>query len=299
MRRITLFIRLFFGFSQTETNAFVILLPLMLIVITSGPVYRTYFMSNKPDDFQDAKRLDSLIATWDWPGKKIDSVVLFAFDPNKATQEELTSLGMPSRTASGIINYRNKGGRFKVKSDLKKMYGLDTTLYTSLVPYIQLPQNINKITNKTTNKTANKNSHKTNERQVEKFDLNLADTTQLKTIYGIGPVIARRIAAYRTSLGGYIMFDQLYEVWGLDSTVVRRLAEKSVIGAGFTPNKLPINHCSEQELARHPYIRTKLAGAIVNYRFQHGKFGSVDDLRKIATVDEKAFHRIVPYITLD
>lgn len=280
-------IRLVLGFSQTETNAFVILLPLMLMVIISEPVYRTYYQYNKPDDLQDAGRLDSLVATWKWPEKKkADSVVLFAFDPNKATQEELMLLGIPSRTASGIVNYRTKGGRFRVKSDLKKMYGLDTGLYAALVPFVQLPER-------------SIGSKKQVEPKAKKFDLNLADTTQLKTVYGIGPVIARRIATYRSSLGGFIMLDQLYEVWGLDSTVVRRLTDKSVIAAGFTPNRLPLNHCSEQELARHPYIRTKLARAIVNYRLQHGKFGSVDDLRKIAIVDEKAFQRIVPYITLD
>jgi competence protein ComEA len=195
-------------------------------------------------------------------------------------------LTLSSRTASGIINYRNKGGKFKIKTDLKKIYGLDTNIYLSLVPYIRLPDKL------TTTKKREK-------KQVKAFDINLADTTQLKSVYGIGPVIARRIAAYRSSLGGFIMFDQLYEVWGLDSTIVRRLADRTVIAAGFTPTKLPINHCSEQELARHPYIRTKLAGAIVKYRFQHGKFGAVDDLRKIAIVDEKAFQRIAPYITLD
>lgn len=287
MRKINSFIRSAFGFSQTETNAFVILLPLMFIVIISEPVYRTYLMYNKPGDLQDTKRLDSLIATWDWSEKKaVDSVTLFAFDPNKATVDQLTSLGIPSRTAAGIVNYRNKGGKFRVKSDLKKMYGLDTGIYASLVPFILLPDRFR----------ASQQSPKKN---VEKFDLNLADTTQLKSIYGIGPAIARRIAAYRSSLGGFIMLDQLYEVWGLDSTVVRRLAEKSVIATGFTPDKLPINHCGEQELARHPYIRTKLARAIVNYRFQHGNFGSVDDLRKVIIVDEKAFQRIVPYLTLD
>jgi competence ComEA-like helix-hairpin-helix protein len=290
MHRIRSILRLFFGFSKTESNAFIILLPLMLIVIISEPVYQTYFMSNKPVDFQDGKTLDSLIATWDWPDEnKTDSVILFSFDPNKSTVEELVSLGIPSRTASGIVNYRNKGGKFRVKSDLKKMYGLDTNVFASLLPYIQLPERSNTVPR----------SSKPPKKQFEKFDLNLADTTQLKSIYGIGPVIARRIAAYRSSLGGFILFDQLHEVWGLDSTIVRRLSEKTVIAPGFMPNKLPINHCGEQELARHPYIRTKLARAIVNYRFQHGNFGAVDDLMKIASVDEKAFHRIKPYITIE
>ena len=226
MKKIIAFIRQMLGFSQTEANAFIILLPLMLIVIISEPVYQTYFMSNKPDEFHDAKKLDSLVATWDWPEKTLTN-------PEKKP-----------------VVFHKK--RFTPK-----------------------------------------------QKPVEKFDLNVADTAQLKRIYGIGPVIARRIALYRESLGGFIMFDQLYEVWGLDSTVVRRLSEKSVIAPGFTPGKLPINHCGEQELARHPYIRTKLARAIVNYRLQHGNFASIDDLAKIAVIDEKALLRIKPYITID
>jgi DNA uptake protein ComE-like DNA-binding protein len=232
MKKIIAFIRLTLGFSQTESNAFVILLPLMLIVIISEPVYQTYFLSNKPDEFQDARKLDSLIATWDWPEKTTEN------------QSKPVERNVVKRAAS------------------------------------RLPR-------------------KPAPRQFEKFDLNTADTATLKTVYGIGPVIARRIALYRENLGGFIMFEQLHEVWGLDSTVVRRLSEKSVIAPGFTPAKLSINHCGEQDLARHPYIRTKLARAIVRYRLQHGNFGSPDDLQNIAVVDEKALRRIKPYITID
>lgn len=228
MRRIKVLIRFLFGFSATETNAFLVLLPLMLIVVASEPVYQTFFMSNNPDDLQDKKLVDSLIAIWEVP------------------KENKTS--------------------FKKKE------------YARPKKFVREPKP---------------------RKQQQKFDLNLADTTQLKSIYGIGPVIARRIITYRTNLGGFIAFDQLREVWGLDSTVVTRLTEKTVIAADFTPNKLAINHCSEQELARHPYLRTKLARAIVNYRLQHGNFTSVDDLKKINIMEEKVFLRIKPYINLD
>jgi len=228
MRKIRLVIRFLFGFSRTETNAFLILLPLMLIVIAAEPVYQTYFLSNKPDDFQDRKTVDSLIAIWKVPEKKGGNTTKFV---------------------------KGSSSHFVKKRELKK--------------------------------------------QQPKFDLNTADTTRLKTIYGIGTVIARRIVTYRSNLGGFITFNQLYEVWGLDSTVVVRLAEKSVITPGFTPVKLAINRCSEQELARHPYVRNKIARAIVNYRLQHGNFVSTDDLRKINIIEEKIFLRIEPYITLD
>jgi competence ComEA-like helix-hairpin-helix protein len=247
MRRIKAILRLVFGFSSTETNAFIVLLPLMLIVIASEPVYRTYFMSNNPDDLLVQAKLDSIVATWVWEEKK---------------SENMTD-------SSSGFSYKNK------KQFSKKPYK----------PFKSF--------------TTKSSTTKTQKSPQPKFDLNLADTVQLKSIYGIGPVIARRIITYRSSLGGFIMHEQLYEVWGLDSTVVSRLTDKSVITPDFTPNKLAINHCGEQELARHPYLRTKLARAIVNYRLQHGSFEAVEDLTKIAAIDEKAFQRIKPYIRLD
>lgn len=246
MNRIRALVRFLFGFSRTETNAFLVLLPLMLIVVVAEPVYQTYFMSNYPDDPHVQAELDSIVANWKWPEEK-----------------------KKNRTDSS--------SRFPYKSNRK----FSNKPYKSSKPF-----------------TSSRQQRTTNNQQLP-FDLNLADTTQLKSIYGIGPVIARRIVTYRTNLGGFIVHNQLYEVWGLDSTVVGRLTEKSVIAPGFTPVKLQINRCSERDLAIHPYIRTKLARAIVNYRLQHGDFLSVEDLTKIAVIDEKAFHRIKPYVTLD
>lgn len=241
MNRIRLFIRFLFGFSRTETNAFLVLLPLMLIVVTAEPVYQTYFMSNKPDDFQDRqdrKAIDSLRAIWSVPKE----------NPTKKKEK--------FRDSTRSFPYK--------KSEFKQSYA-------KREPKKQLPR----------------------------FDLNLADTTQLKSIYGIGTVIARRIVTYRQNLGGFVAYNQLYEVWGLDSAVVAKLTDRSVIAPDFTPNKLAINRCSEQELARHPYLRNKLARTIVNYRLQHGNFVSINDLRKINVIEEKIFLRIEPYITLD
>jgi competence ComEA-like helix-hairpin-helix protein len=304
MRRIKAWIRLVFGFSQTETNAFITLLPLMLIIIISEPVYQTYIVSSKPDNLRDRQTLDSLIAALHWDDtlkvKDFEKKELFVketirltkFDPNTATEQAFISLGISKRVASGIIKYRSKGGKFRIRKDFRKVYGLDSSLFTSLEPYIQLPEN---YARDSSTFVSRKPGNKVN----PIFDLNLADTIQLASVYGIGPSTARRIVKYRAALGGFLDHEQLFEVWGIDSTVVRRLAEKSVIAAGFMPNRLAINQRTEEELGRHPYLRTKLARAIVNYRFQHGKFATVDDLKKIAVIDEKAFLRIKPYITLE
>ena len=93
--------------------------------------------------------------------------------------------------------------------------------------------------------------------------------------------------------------NQLNEVYGLDSSVVSRLREKTFIEAQFAPTRLKLNHSSEKELAVHPYLSKEIARAITAYRFQHGAFTSLDDLNNIKLLDEKTLQRMKPYVTLE
>ena len=127
------------------------------------------------------------------------------------------------------------------------------------------------------------------------FDLNKADTSMLKTINGIGEKLSIRIVKYRDILGGFVSTDQLKEVYGLDTLVIKRLVETSFIDNEFAPVKLDINRATEKELSAHPYLN-KMAKVIVSYRFQHGGFKAVEDIRNVVNLDEKNFQRILPYI---
>ncbi|MCU0348746.1 MAG: helix-hairpin-helix domain-containing protein, partial [Saprospiraceae bacterium] len=59
-------------------------------------------------------------------------VETFAFDPNTATKEDFERLGLSSRTAQSILNYRAKGGHFYKKEDLAKIYTLRQEDYERL-----------------------------------------------------------------------------------------------------------------------------------------------------------------------
>lgn len=299
MNRLRALIRNIFGFSRTETNGFLILLPLMVLVLFSQPIYR-WITSSKPENFSNTQRhLDSLVATWE-EEKQNDSTIaenpeasLFRFDPNTATEEELLALGFPGNIAQRIINYRAKGGRFSIKADLSKIYGLDTSFYRELYPFIALPEKHEATASTLAENPSGK------ETKTVRFDLNLADTTQLKSIYGIGSVLSKKIVRYRTSLGGFISMEQLSEVWGLDSIVIKRLSEKAFIQPGFELTRIHINHADEKTLAAHPYIRTKMAKAIVTNRFQHGNFKTIDDLKKIVILKASDLNKLEPYLNFD
>ncbi len=297
MQRLRAWIRNFFGFSRTETNAFLILLPLMALLIFSEPTYRYWFVRQPQDFSKESKELDSLIAIWKWDERdstinKTSEKKLFSFNPNRATKEELVELGFTNSLANRIINYRLKGGKFLVKKDLSKIYGMDSILFKNLFVFIDLPERISK-------EKGGKKFEAKEKPAFVKFDLNMADTSQLIKVYGIGTKLSERIVTYRQKLGGFILPDQLREVYGLDSAVIQELLKKSYIEENFKPRLIDINKATEQELGTHPYVKYKLAKAITAYRFQHGAFQSINDLRKIALLDEPKFQKLKPYLSVN
>ncbi|HRG78544.1 MAG TPA: helix-hairpin-helix domain-containing protein [Cyclobacteriaceae bacterium] len=299
MNRLKAWVRAFFGLSRRETQGFIILLPLLILSVFIMPTYHLWKASQKQDFSKESKELDSLLARWTWEEKK-DSIlkeadhVLFTFNPNTSTKEDLIRLGFSNQLATRIHNYRTKKGRFLIKSDLLKIYGMDSGLYKRVFAFINLPEE------RETKKSA---LPAINETAVslpkEKFDINQADTTQLISIYGIGSKLSQRIIKYKNQLGGFISMNQLSEVYGLDTAVINELNRKAYITSDYQPKKININSVTEKELSTHPYIKYSLAKAITTYRFQHGNFNSVEDLKKIALIDETFYNKIKPYLTLN
>jgi competence protein ComEA len=299
MRGLKKLVRNFFGFNRSQANGFVGLLVILLAILFSEPVYR-WWVASRPTDFaREAAQLDSIVNSLEWPTQKSASLAepdqekytLFSFNPNQSTVEELQALGFSKGLAKRIINYREKGGVFRIKSDLKKMYGMDSSFYTTLSPYILLPDKLEPIISEKF-PTEKKKSR-------EAFNLNTADTTQLKAIYGIGSVLAKRIITFREKLGGFMQMEQLKEVYKLDSAVIERIEKASFIEENFVPRKVNINSADVKELQGHPYISDKIAKAIVAYRFQHGNFNTVEELKKVHLVDETLFTKIYPYLTIE
>src|ERR1044072_4786067 len=65
-------------------------------------------------------------------------VTLFRFDPNTLDEAGWKKLGLPDRTVRTILNYRNKGGKFRTIADLQKMYSLKPADFERLQPYVQI-----------------------------------------------------------------------------------------------------------------------------------------------------------------
>lgn len=300
MRKVRIWIRAFFGFSQGQTNGFLLLIPFILLALFSEPIYRAWYVRQPADDARDHRLLDSLLAVI--ASAPDDSLAAppapppdtFIFDPNTATAETWQQLGFAAHVAQRIVNYRTKGGVFRSSTDVKKIYGIDTQRVAQLAPWMTFATPTAKAERAPSDAVAANRPRTTR----EPFNLNTCDSLQLLGINGIGPVLSSRILRYRNRLGGFVSTQQLYEVYGLDSATVQRLQQHSFVDASFRPVPINLNTASEQELKKLPYIRPSLAKAIATWRFQHTKFESVSDLLKLKQLDSATYHKIKPYLTV-
>src|SRR5687767_6103458 len=97
-------IRNVFGFSRTEINGFIILLPLAIMVVSVVPLYSSWLADQKTDYSKEEMQLDSLMSLFKGDEKKLNDTshvtpmlrnmhTFFSFNPNIAAVSELKRLG--------------------------------------------------------------------------------------------------------------------------------------------------------------------------------------------------------------
>ena len=133
-------------------------------------------------------------------------------------------------------------------------------------------------------------------KKIEPFDINEADTSAFIALPGIGSKLAARIVLFREKLGGFYDKEQIREVYGLHDSVFQKISPLLECNPQKV-KKIDINSAEKETLKVHPYIRWKVANALVTYRAQHGSFSSAEDLSKLENVDEDALKKMMPYIS--
>lgn len=319
-------IRDYFGMSHREARGFLILLVLTVLFLLSPFLFRYFFAATKTDtSAADQQKLDSLLAkmeTVDAPRPGYDdnrdrtladhygeptrrAAKRFNFNPNTISVAQWQALGLPSWLAERIEKYRSKGGRFRKKDDLKRIYNFPPDLYRELEPYMVLDevtkgdfpvareQAYNAEATPTKSPVAER-FERAKPAAIQPFDINSADTVQLARLKGIGSKLAGRIVKFRNALGGFVSVDQYADIFGLDSLALAELQRFGKIQS--PPQKINVNKATAEELDRHVYLSKRQAEIIVRYREQHGPFASPEALRPIRVLDAKTLEKLGPYL---
>lgn len=313
---------------QGERRGMLVLLVLSVLLF-AWAAYEQWLrpVSSAPNEAYQRTVAAWLAAQADTSAKSLAPPAYFPFDPNTLERAEWLRLGLTERQVDGIERFREKGGRFRSKDDLARMYSLLPEQVAALRPYVQLPEHApereradrsSRYARTSGNerasappwerRTAGEDSaagrgydKRTWERSVVRaVEVNTADSARLVALPGVGPAFARGILKYRDKLGGYRSMDQLAEVYVLKDKpdALARLKELLVIDT-LMVRRLPINSCTVEQLAAHPYAGWKVAKPLIAYRAQHGPFRNVADIRGCAAVDEGVFRKLAPYLTVE
>ena len=294
----------YFTFSKKERIAVVILLFLIAAFIAApyladtekqkpvidNALQERLLKLNQDSSFSDSTKNKSAIINSD---SLLDKTELFVFDPNTIDSLQWKKLGLNNKIIATILNYRNKGGKFRVAEDIRKIWGLQKNDADRLIPFIQIQSVVDNYSF----------NHSKNDLSKQKtintpIDINTASAEELMQLPGMNHSLPYRIINYREKLGSFVDLQQIKTVYGMTDSVYQMILPFFKIDLN-TIKKININMASEYELSLNPNINRNIAKAIVIYRQQHGNYQQLEDLKKIVFINEEMFQKIIPYLTIN
>lgn len=300
-------IRELFQFNRRERNGILILIMVLLVAIFID--YSLPFLTFKKE--YDIKEWQDQAEEFYAPSRteEVSGKIAFAgvTDANQADEKDLQRLGLPPGIVSNWTKYLRKGGCFKKKVDILKLYGMTREHYSRIEKYLVIngPDRALMLKRDSVKSSGYRSAGRQGKdssgfiaarkkviRQI--VEINTADSAKLESLPGIGPVLASRIIKYRKLLGGFYSTVQIREIYGMTPELWQK-ASLSLVADSTAIQKLNINFLSLSELGRHPYIGFRLARKIVRQRDLNGKFSGAGDLEPYFSVD--SMNRLLPYIT--
>ena len=241
---------------------------------------------------------------------------LFKFDPNTATESQLLSLGLSQREVRNILKYRARGGRYRVKEDFARVYGLTLEKYRQLEPYIAIKPQImaaDVIKREKNNPPPSSLSPPPSSlnpqpsavglrasavglrasrklRYGETVDINSADTAMLKRIPGIGDYYAMRIVELRKRKQVFSSPEELLAIRNFPETALTYMTASQDFPAIY------INCWSQKQLASHPLLNYTQARDIISLRRLSGPITSATDLAALPSFSPALIEKITPLL---
>lgn len=288
------FIREYNNFSKGDRHAILILAAIALITFSVAIVIKHVDLF-PGEDCSSCYR--ELVKKFD--ERQINSVVagksLFYFDPNTISKEELDSLNLPEFVKRNILNYRKAGGKFKMAEDVRKIYGVNDSLYSEIKDYIRIHQTNNvKVDDKEPIKVINYNY----------FDPNTGSAEELVNS-GLSHFQAKNIIGYREKGGVFRNATDLLKIYGIDSITYLQIQsfvkiEEPQIKA--EPGKfslIELNSADTTDLLKLNGIGPAYAQRIIKYRNLLGGFSNKAQLLEIYNFPLETFQKIESYIYTD
>jgi len=222
---------------------------------------------------------------------------IYPFNPNFISDYKGYQLGMSTIEIDRLYQYREKGKFVNSAKKFQLITKISDTLLEKISPYFKFPAWTQKRKSKRSIPKMTFN-HKVerDETLISTTDLNLATLTDFLAIEGVDEDISERIVSYRTKLRGFVLTDQIYEVWNLDRKTGDRILQTFSIQSIPKIEKININTATFKEVLKTPYIDYKLCVKIFDYRDEVAELQDISELKNIEGFPLDKYDRIVVYL---
>ncbi|VAW28389.1 hypothetical protein MNBD_BACTEROID07-376 [hydrothermal vent metagenome] len=212
----------------------------------------------------------------------------FPFDPNRLMNSQWLKMGLTPRQVKTILHYRAKGGLFRKKEDLKKIYSLSGAEFRVLEPFVRITPS---------EASAPGKAYRRKRATRMKVEINSADSVVLVQKLLLPPWLARRILKYRTLLGGFYSRTQLREVYGMKTATYDAVKDFVKIDATKI-RKINLNLATFKQLLHHPYIDYETTKKLVNFRRKMHGFNNFRQVKQLTGLPDTLLNKIRHYLYL-
>ena len=284
-------------FNKQERSGIFFLLLIILCLQLGYFVYRSFNTASPSDSLSVDPNTQHKIDLLKEKAKQRDSLKIYPFNPNFITDYKGYTLGMSVEEIDRLHSFRKQNRFANSPEEFQQVTLISDSLLDAISPYFKFPEWTGNKPVEVAN-VQDKSHFNPPDPAVPVLDLNKATPEDLKMINGIGDKLSDRIIKFRDRLGGFLIEEQLYDVYGLEADVAERTLKRFKLLSTPVIEKIDINKASVAELTKLVYIRYSVAQEIVLYREAKGKINSFEELKNIHDFPSDKIDRLALYLSL-
>ncbi|MEP3208601.1 MAG: helix-hairpin-helix domain-containing protein [Maribacter sp.] len=283
-----------FKFNKQERSGIFFLLLIIVVLQVGSFVFRSLQTEPSVNSFSADEKMQAKIKVLKEEALAKESLKIFPFNPNFITDFKGYSLGMSVAEIDRLQSFRSKDRYVNSPKEFQRVTLVSDSLLKAIAPYFKFPE----WTKSKPYSASVIQESKSAKSIFEVKDLNSATAEELRSINGIGEKLSARIIKFRDRLGGFLVDEQLADVYGLDSEVVQRTLKRFKVLKTPQIEKINVNTASVEMLTKLIYLQRDVAVSIVSYRNSKGSIESFEELAKIENFPAEKIHRIALYLSL-
>lgn len=297
-------IKRFLHFTHRERNGLIVFVCLVIAIDLIGRYQDRKPIPVPASFFAKVRQIDSALAQQAEVERthlsEYNAVELKSFDPNTHSFEELKARGVPDHIAQNLVRYRNAGGEYNEPGDVRKIYGMNDSIWDILQDYIIYPQ---KQKEKQKQRTA---------LTFQKFDPNTVSLDSL-TAWNLDERLAERWVRYRDGGKRFERREDLSEIYGMTDSLLDQIMpfvvwpdslSESVVAYSDEREvnefeRIEINTADSIALVGVPGIGGYTAQKIIEWRESLGGFYSLEQLNDIYGIRDDNMALIQQHVKVD